>query len=174
MENTSGSKLLLVAAESSVVSSARSRTGTKRISSLEETEGVVVGSRTGGRPTTETEALKEFNLLLHRVINQVISNRSYQPFKEQVMLEEYLRVIRDPMWLTRMKDKCKKHEYTSLQSFTDDIDLIVSNCKRFNSSGTASSWLTKVAERLKEDMVYGLTKIREKLHFFKVRLPNPN
>ena len=46
--------------------------------------------------------------------------------------EDYYRVIMDEMDLEKMKKKVNQSEYHSIESFANDFDLMINNCRTFN------------------------------------------
>ncbi|KAI8902054.1 hypothetical protein BC833DRAFT_574879 [Globomyces pollinis-pini] len=59
------------------------------------------------------------------------------------------------MCLEQIRDKAKKFQYRTSQSFLDDVKLIVDNCKLYNGeahplSTTANGLLSKAITLLKE------------------------
>ena len=44
----------------------------------------------------------------------------------------YREIIKQPIALKDMKNKCKRHEYSSRANFEADLELMVSNSEQFN------------------------------------------
>eukprot|EP00920_Eleutheroschizon_duboscqi_P025723 GHVT01063545.1.p1 GENE.GHVT01063545.1~~GHVT01063545.1.p1 ORF type:complete len:118 (+),score=0.16 GHVT01063545.1:344-697(+) len=60
----------------------------------------------------------------------------------------YYSIIKEPMWLRKMFDKCKSRSYKKMAEFWDDMALIVRNCKTYNSALGPSGWLRQRADEL--------------------------
>ncbi|EAU90763.2 bromodomain and PHD finger-containing protein 3 [Coprinopsis cinerea okayama7 len=59
---------------------------------------------------------------------------------------DYYDVVLNPMCWTMIEDRLDKHEYWDVQTFKDDIDLVIANALLYNKQGTAHF---KVALRLR-------------------------
>nr|6MF9_A Chain A, ZnKn (C2HC)+Athook+bromo domain protein, Taf250, transcription initiation factor IID [Cryptosporidium parvum Iowa II]6MF9_B Chain B, ZnKn (C2HC)+Athook+bromo domain protein, Taf250, transcription initiation factor IID [Cryptosporidium parvum Iowa II] len=90
----------------------------------------------GPNITSYTEALDEFCIELQRIINSTKTLHHYSHvFWNRVserIAPNYYNLVKRPMWLQLMINKCKKREYKSRKDFQDDLDLIVENCKIYN------------------------------------------
>ena len=51
-------------------------------------------------------------------------------------LTDYFTVVRHPMDFTTISEKLNKHQYRSLQQFTDDVKLCFDNCILYNGEGS--------------------------------------
>ena len=51
-------------------------------------------------------------------------------------MSDYLDFISQPMDFGTMRGKIERHEYHSVRSFEEDVDLIIGNCMNYNASGT--------------------------------------
>jgi hypothetical protein len=74
------------------------------------------------------------------------------PFMERVDpvkdgAPDYDRVITQPMWLSRIKEKFRNNDYTVLTQFVADMRLILENCYRYNGPNHP---ITKKALRLEQ------------------------
>ena len=74
------------------------------------------------------------------------------PFMERVDpvkdgAPDYDRVITQPMWLSRIKEKFRNNSYTALTQFAADMRLILENCYRYNGPNHP---ITKKALRLEQ------------------------
>ncbi|KAK6588277.1 bromodomain-containing protein [Cryptosporidium xiaoi] len=90
----------------------------------------------GPNINTYSEALDEFSIELQRIINSTKTLHHYSHvFWNRVnerIAPNYYNLVKKPMWLQFMINKCKKREYKSRKEFQDDLDLIVENCKVYN------------------------------------------
>eukprot|EP00914_Ancora_sagittata_P027307 GHVO01053418.1.p2 GENE.GHVO01053418.1~~GHVO01053418.1.p2 ORF type:complete len:429 (+),score=91.51 GHVO01053418.1:73-1287(+) len=94
------------------------------------------------------QAQEEINQLFHRIIIGTKKERSWALFWERVEegdAPSYYLVIKQPMWLSTVVEKCKQREYESAEAFMSDIRLIQSNCYLFNPVG---HWLRPLADGL--------------------------
>lgn len=76
------------------------------------------------------------------------------PFMEQVDpvkdgAPDYHQVIKKPMWLSLIKDKFRKNQYSSISDFVGDMRLILENCYRYNGPNHP---ITKKALRLEQSL----------------------
>ena len=88
--------------------------------------------------------------ILVRLCESIMQRDSYRFFSIPVNVKkvtDYLRIIKAPMDLGTMKKKAQKREYSSLEEFQADFDLIVSNAKLYNGPDSVYS---KEAEKLHE------------------------
>lgn len=74
------------------------------------------------------------------------------PFMERVDpvkdgAPDYEQVIEKPMWLSLIKEKFKKNEYSSIKEFVADMRLVLENCYRYNGPNHP---VTKKALRLEQ------------------------
>ncbi|EEQ98401.1 bromodomain-containing protein, putative [Perkinsus marinus ATCC 50983] len=60
----------------------------------------------------------------------------------------YLRVVKKPMNLRKMRQKAEAHMYPSVQDFVDDFDQIIANAKLFNMPNTQTY---KIAEQFEKN-----------------------
>ena len=70
----------------------------------------------------------------------IISHPSSAPFRRPVnaaalKLNDYHKIISRPMDLGTVYSRCMLGEYSTLREFVDDVDLVVSNAKRYNPVG---------------------------------------
>ena len=52
------------------------------------------------------------------------------------LFEDYCEVIKTPMDLTTIMNKCKEFAYPSKEAFFSDVMLVFENCKKFNEPHT--------------------------------------
>ncbi|KAI3645599.1 hypothetical protein MP228_008527 [Amoeboaphelidium protococcarum] len=108
----------------------------------------------GWNPNMEKEAEESNPLypLLRQLLTDLQSQSIAWPFVEPVDKEtvpHYYEMIQNPMDLKTMEHRLEHNFYKTLDQFTHDVDLIVSNCKAFND---AKSVYVKCANKL--DQVY--------------------
>jgi histone acetyltransferase len=83
------------------------------------------------------------------------------PFRQPVpqkQAPDYYNVIKEPMWIERIKEKLKNCEYTEREQFKYDINLIFENAKVYNLK---DSFFYKLAEILKTFCQPMLDKLKE-------------
>lgn len=76
------------------------------------------------------------------------------PFMERVDpvkdgAPDYDQVIKNPMWLSLIKDKFRQNKYNSISDFVSDMRLILENCYRYNGPNHP---ITKKALRLEQSL----------------------
>lgn len=87
-------------------------------------------------------SLSKFQLSkCNQIIDKLISWQICSPFVELVDPErdgapDYLQIIEKPMALREVKNKLNNNEYTTLENFKEDVDLIWSNAKKYNGEDT--------------------------------------
>ena len=54
-------------------------------------------------------------------------------------LEDYPKIIKNPMDIFTVKKKLMNSKFTTLQEVIDDIQLIWDNCKTYNQEGSVKS-----------------------------------
>lgn len=120
----------------------------------------------GPNITSYSEALDEFCIELQRIINSTKTLHHYSHvFWNRVserIAPNYYNLVKQPMWLQLMINKCKKREYKSRKDFQDDLNLIVENCKAYNGVNhplvsVATLIQTNVVKKI--DEIQGLEKI---------------
>ncbi|KZV74420.1 Bromodomain-domain-containing protein [Peniophora sp. CONT] len=98
--------------------------------------------------------------IMNRVLSDMQTHSSSWPFKDPVSREEvpdYYNVIDSPMDLSTMAEKLDKGEYTTLEEFLNDCQLIFDNCKFYNPE---DSIYVKSAVKLEECMHESLRRAR--------------
>ncbi|OII71697.1 uncharacterized protein cubi_01311 [Cryptosporidium ubiquitum] len=108
-----------------------------------------------------TEALDEFCIELQRIINSTKTLHHYSHvFWNRVserIAPNYYNLVKRPMWLQLMINKCKKREYKSRKDFQDDLNLIVENCKIYNGINHP---LVSVATLIQSNVVKKIDEIQ--------------
>lgn len=77
--------------------------------------------------------------ILRPILTDLQNHAASWPFLEPVNTAEvtdYLNVIKRPMDLKTMDFNLEKDHYQDIEEFIRDFDLIVSNCKLYNSEHT--------------------------------------
>ncbi|KAL3319530.1 ATPase AAA domain-containing protein 2B [Cichlidogyrus casuarinus] len=90
----------------------------------------------------EEQVLRQFRAILRRVVNRLYRERRFQVFSRAVTPEEapdYEEVIKQPMHLSLMRDKIDAHQYTTIESFVKDFELIYLNALEYNPDRVARS-----------------------------------
>ncbi len=64
-------------------------------------------------------------------------------------MPKYKEIVKKPMDLGLMREKCKKMVYQSAKAFLEDMNQIVENARAFNSSPDVQ-WVVQHAELLQE------------------------
>lgn len=83
--------------------------------------------------------LNAFNSFLKHVLSLVQEKDNKKFFANPVDTTEvpdYLAFIQQPMDFSTMRGKIETHQYQSLESFEEDIDLIIRNCLFYNEKDT--------------------------------------
>ncbi|KAG6616980.1 Transcription initiation factor TFIID [Phytophthora cinnamomi] len=88
----------------------------------------------------------------------VVSGKPGNPFLQKFTKENckrlgvpnYFDYIKNPMDLTRMKEKVERAEYSKIDQFTSDIKLMASNAKTFNRVGEPVHQMAIEIEQLYE------------------------
>lgn len=73
--------------------------------------------------------------ICHTLISEMEAQEHAWPFMFPVNTKQfptYKKVIKSPMDITTIKNKCEKNAYKFRDEFVDDVRLIFSNCERFN------------------------------------------
>lgn len=86
------------------------------------------------------------------VLRQLKRSKDAAPFMQPVdpvklQIPDYFKIVTDPQDLGTIENKLKKNEYTSIDGFIDAIQLVWSNCQRYNGPEAP---INLMALRLKE------------------------
>ncbi|KAL8454337.1 hypothetical protein Emag_001496 [Eimeria magna] len=112
--------------------------------------------RNAGGPETEAgsqQPIDALNVAFARVVNLLLQQQTLKPFVNRVddrVAPGYSTIVKKPMFLRKVLNKCRERQYTSVAAFQADIDLIVSNCFLFNPPGSPSAWLRERALQLQQ------------------------
>ncbi|GAB9473270.1 hypothetical protein Gpo141_00010425 [Globisporangium polare] len=93
----------------------------------------------------------------------IVSGKAGNPFISKITRENckrlgvpnYFDFVKEPMDLTRMKEKVEKAEYVRIEQFTSDIKLMVANAKTFNRVGEPVFQMAIELEQLYESKLAG-------------------
>ncbi|XP_059178119.1 ATPase family AAA domain-containing protein 2-like isoform X4 [Physella acuta] len=83
----------------------------------------------------EELTLMELRIFLRDVLNKLGSDKKFSIFAKPVNIDDapdYYEIIEHPMDLSTMMGKIDLHEYGTVRSFMNDIDLICSNALEYN------------------------------------------
>lgn len=83
----------------------------------------------------QKRALEDFSGCLDEILNTIMSDPESWPFNKPVKKSEYpvyYQIIDNPLDFGTIKNRVKKYEYTSVDSFLNDIKLVRNNCFTFN------------------------------------------
>ncbi|KAH0472780.1 MAG: uncharacterized protein KVP18_002471 [Porospora cf. gigantea A] len=96
-------------------------------------------------------AVQELNQLLHRIVlNTKKSDRNFQLFWTEVdsrTAPNYYEIVKTPMYLALMVEKCKSRSYRSKHEFMADVNLIKGNCYLYNPE---HHWIRPIVDRLEK------------------------
>jgi histone acetyltransferase len=100
------------------------------------------------------EKVKEEPMKLSEKIGKVIEaaslHESAWPFLEPVHKKEvsdYLKIVKHPIDLSKIRKKNKKNEYRTIDEFKKDIKLMFSNCRLYNQPDTVYCKEAKILEK---------------------------
>ena len=98
-----------------------------------------VSASGGGGQNGSKNAAADFNyknfFLMNKVLAKILQSKYAWPFKEPVSEEDapdYNQIIEHPMDLNTIQLRINKKVYKSRAEFQDDLELIVSNCLKYN------------------------------------------
>jgi hypothetical protein len=107
-----------------------------------------------------------FHKLLKHVLKGLVEREDdeYWMFKERVKWKDapdYFEVVGDPISFADIYRAIEKMEYTSVEQFSTDVELIASNCKLYNQGKNPG--LIALADKLLADFRHELEKVADKL-----------
>ncbi|CAG8525048.1 2484_t:CDS:10 [Diversispora eburnea] len=82
---------------------------------------------------------KDLKTILIKLVDSFDKKDAYGFFLEPVdtsIVTDYLSVIKNPMDFGTMRKKIEKNEYTSIDQFKDDFELVCNNCRTYNAPDT--------------------------------------
>ncbi|KAG5520124.1 hypothetical protein PMAC_001200 [Pneumocystis sp. 'macacae'] len=117
--------------------------------------------KSGGKREREAGMTKEQYRYAGSVVRQLRKNRDARPFNQPVdpvklNIPTYPTVIARPMDLGTVEKKIAGREYGTVDAFREDVELVFSNCFRFNGTESAISGMARnlqeIFERQMEQM----------------------
>ncbi|ORM39822.1 Transcription initiation factor TFIID subunit 1 [Babesia sp. Xinjiang] len=139
-------------------------------------EGSLVNSRRKHhRGTVDPSSMPGQNLSSHmeqlmklvsKAVRIVEKEPRFKPFTCRVpesVAPNYYQIIKNPMWLSLLKSKCKTRCYNDLIQVLDDLALIELNCKQFNSETSPNAWLRKMSEALVDELLMRIQQLTSHL-----------
>jgi hypothetical protein len=84
-------------------------------------------------------------------------------------LEDYRKVISQPMWLLEVESRLKNDKYVTIEDFEYDMNLIWKNAQKYNSPASLYSWYAKAAEQRFRKKIGCLSKTPEEYHMYKLQ-----
>ncbi|GIX66287.1 histone acetyltransferase TAF1/250 [Babesia caballi] len=104
--------------------------------------------------------------LVSKAVRMVEKEPRFRPFTSRVpesVAPNYYNIIKNPMWLSLLKSKCKTRCYNDLVQVLDDLGLIELNCKQFNSETSPNAWLRKLSETLVDELLMRIQQLTSHL-----------
>ncbi|XP_055005883.1 bromodomain adjacent to zinc finger domain protein 2B [Boleophthalmus pectinirostris] len=86
------------------------------------------------KPKTRDRGTDELEVC-QQLLCELEAHQDAWPFLKPVNLKSvpgYKKVVKRPMDLSTIREKIANQQYSSLESFTDDVNLVFDNCERFN------------------------------------------
>lgn len=83
-------------------------------------------------------------------------------FTVPVVLPDYLAVVKQPVFLNDVRDKCKRAEYGSAEDYLEDMRLLARNTAAYNK-GESLGWVVQHARLLLEAAEDAVAKRRKQL-----------
>lgn len=102
------------------------------------------------------EIIENFNEKLLTIMKDISQVLNYKAFLNQVnetYAPMYYSVIKKPMYINKIIFRCKKRKYNNLSLFIDDVYLIVTNCKLYNTPTSVSAYLREIVDNMFLDIV---------------------
>ncbi|SCM26849.1 bromodomain protein, putative [Plasmodium berghei] len=97
------------------------------------------------------EIIENFNEKLLTIMKDISQVLNYKAFLNQVnetYAPMYYSVIKKPMYINKIIFRCKKRKYNNLSLFIDDVYLIVTNCKLYNTPTSVSAYLREIVDNM--------------------------
>eukprot|EP01102_Stenamoeba_stenopodia_P015429 TRINITY_DN5253_c0_g1_i5.p1 TRINITY_DN5253_c0_g1~~TRINITY_DN5253_c0_g1_i5.p1 ORF type:complete len:526 (+),score=122.18 TRINITY_DN5253_c0_g1_i5:275-1852(+) len=79
--------------------------------------------------------LRELRIALRSILDVLFREKKYKPFYfpvDETLVPDYYQIIKEPISLVQMLEKVDNEQYLCLESFLDDIRLLVSNAEKYN------------------------------------------
>ncbi|KAK2197305.1 bifunctional Bromodomain/Bromodomain [Babesia duncani] len=96
-----------------------------------------------------------------RVLRILEKDPRFKAFVQRIpesVAPNYYKIIKQPMWIQLLKSKVKNRYYNNIVEFMDDMGLIETNCKTFNSPTSPNAWLRQQSELLIDELVQRLSQ----------------
>ncbi|GBE59805.1 histone acetyltransferase TAF1 250 [Babesia ovata] len=135
-------------------------------------EGALINTRrkhprsSAERTTSIVEApsgnMEQVMKLVSKAIRIVEKDPRFKPFTSRIpesVAPNYYHIIKNPMWLSLLKSKCKTRCYADILQVLDDMALIEQNCKQFNSETSANAWLRRMSEVLVDELLFRIQQM---------------
>ena len=135
----SGMRVLGAAAAAAAARQQQQQQRKKRVATHRELRGLIPDLSSRGK---YTEDERDFTCFLGRALQELSAAGCAWPFSRPVRRREaqdYYDRIEMPMDLMKMRSKLKEGKYTSKAKFQEDLELIVSNCLRYNPAVSVSA-----------------------------------
>ncbi|KEG03940.1 bromodomain protein, putative [Plasmodium vinckei vinckei] len=113
-------------------------------------------SKKGNTYNNIKEIIENFNEKLLTIMKDISQVLNYKAFLNQVnetYAPMYYSVIKKPMYINKIIFRCKKRKYNNLSLFIDDVYLIVTNCKLYNTPTSVSAYLRDIVDNMFLDIV---------------------
>jgi Bromodomain/JmjC domain, hydroxylase len=112
--------------------------------------------------STSTTTLPFSVSILKKILSGIRRYKSASLFLHPVtddIAPGYSKIVKHPMDLGTMRSKLDKNEYTSMESFIQDFDVMIQNCRTYNSPDTqvyktaamVESQFQKIVERVQRE-----------------------
>eukprot|EP00871_Galdieria_phlegrea_P002785 jgi/Galph1/3507/GphlegSOOS_G2154.1 len=107
------------------------------------------GYATSTEPTIQIARYKAGDIVPPSALSLAKPKGLALDFTVPVKVKSYYEVVKNPVFLNQIRDKCKTGKYFSHAEFLDDMKLLVANTKSFNTD-PESNWIVQHAELLLE------------------------
>lgn len=116
----------------------------------------------------EEHYLRELRIFFREVLYELRRNPRYRCFVELVKEEDvpdYYEIIKHPMCLDMMFTTVDKKEYTSLERFMKDINLIRDNAKEYNPNTSSGRKIIRAAAAMVDEVESMVHRFKKKLGY---------
>jgi hypothetical protein len=100
---------------------------------------------------TKQSGLSMLNTIIEKIIDQCCVLDEYQLFKDRVRKEVapgYDQIIKHPIWLGLMRQKCRREEYRNISELLQDMIQLRINAEIYNGVNHAISQVAEGIEKL--------------------------
>jgi len=106
----------------------------------------------------------ELQTALRQVVEQVYQHKEAWPFREPVpaSVVDYLEVIKEPIDLSLIRSRVKSHQYPSAGHLRRDLQLMLDNCRTYNSPETPYYKAANVLQKLVDDMFGDIPPVEQR------------